>query len=100
MLSLLRSLLFRPYDKVTFIDQPVVELVSCVTAIFFANQPCSFVLIGAFFFGVKFKLYRTLYVLTELPTFVIDEAPDKQLIRTHRSELLLDFFGHEPIETD
>ena len=92
MYSLLGRLFFRPYDKVTFIDQPVVELVSGVTAIVFASQPYPLRLLGAFFFGVQFKLNRALHVFTELPSFVIDEALNERLVRAHGSELLLDNF--------
>lgn len=100
MFPLLRCLLFRPYDQVALIDQPVVELVSCETAVFFADQPYSFVLIGTFFFFVEFKLDRTLHIFTELPTFVIDKALDELIIRIHGSVLLLVFFGHVPAEPD
>jgi hypothetical protein len=74
------KLLSRSDNQITFIDQPVVKLVSGISTIGLTSLSYLFISIGALGLTIQIHLDRTLHIFTKFPALIIDIAINRHLL--------------------
>jgi hypothetical protein len=85
-----KKLLPRADNQITFIDQPMVELVRGVSAIGLTTLSYLFINLGALGLTVQLHLHRALHLFAKFPALIINITSDRHLLPQSSSIMIVE----------